>query len=244
MNQSVKKTFQILEYIASNGNFVRLNDVARALELKKNTAHGFLDTLKQLGYLEQDDISPRYKISPKIESLYVPSFSLNELKQELRPMLEKISNITKESSYLAVQMGSYYRHELKCEPNRAVKISLNMGKDYEMTTTAIGKCFLAHSEHLLGSLGKQYEKEDFALMEKEVVTIRNTGYALDVEAYDPDLNCVAIPIFYKNRPIAVLCVSGPSFRFKQPQFLESLRIMDMVLREHGKYEHRLDLALL
>ena len=112
MNQSVKKTFQILEYIASNGNFVRLNDVARALDLKKNTVHGFLDTLKQLGYLEQDDISPRYKISPKIEGLYVPSFSVNELKQELRPLLEKISNLTKESSYLAVQIGSYYRHEI------------------------------------------------------------------------------------------------------------------------------------
>jgi IclR family KDG regulon transcriptional repressor len=239
MNQSVKKTFQILEYIASNGNFVRLNDVARALDLKKNTVHGFLDTLKQLGYLEQDDISPRYKISPKIEGLYVPSFSVNELKHELRPLLEKISNLTKESSYLAVQMGSYYRHELKCEPNRAVKITLNMGKDYEMTTTAIGKCFLAYSEHLRGSLSKEYEKDDFTLIEKEVATIRNTGYALDIEAYDPDLNCVAIPIFHKNRPIAVLCVSGPSFRFKESQFLESLHIMDLVLREHGKYENRI-----
>lgn len=244
MNQSVKKTFQILEYIAANGNFVRLNDVARALDLKKNTAHGFLDSLKQLGYLEQDDISPRYKISPKIESLYLPSFSINELKYEIRPLLEKISNLTKESSYLAVQMGSYYRYELKCEPNRAVKISLNMGKDYEMTTTAIGKCFLAYSEHLQANLSHKLEKEASSVMEKEVKTIRSRGYALDIEAYDPDLNCVAIPIFHKNRPIAVLCVSGPSFRFKESQFLESLRIMDLVLREHGKYHNKIDLSII
>ncbi|WP_413614441.1 helix-turn-helix domain-containing protein [Flavobacterium sp. N2469] len=56
MNQSVKKTFQILEYIASNGNFVRLNDVAQALALKKNTAHGFLDSLKELGYLVEKTV--------------------------------------------------------------------------------------------------------------------------------------------------------------------------------------------
>ena len=241
MNQSVKKTFQILEYIASNGNFVRLNDVAQAVDLKKNTVHGYLDTLKQLGYLEQDDISPRYKISSKIESLQVPSFSVNTLKQELRPVLERISNLTKESSYLAVQMGSYYRYELTCEPNRAVKITLNMGKDYEMTTTAIGKCFLAYSHHLQESLRKQHAEGDFAAIEEEVSTIVKTGYALDVEAYDPDLNCVAIPIFFKNKPIAVLCVSGPSFRFKEPQFLESLRIMDAVLLEHGKYQHKMAL---
>ena len=116
-----------------------------------------------------------------------------------------------------------------------------MGKDYEMTTTAIGKCFLAYSEHLQANLSHKLEKEASSVMEKEVKTIRSRGYALDIEAYDPDLNCVAIPIFYKKRPIAVLCVSGPSFRFKEPQFQESLRIMDMVLKEHGKYENRLDL---
>lgn len=201
-------------------------------------------TTSVLGYLEQDDISPRYKISPKIESLYLPSFSINELRHEIRPLLQKISNLTRESSYLAVQMGSYYRYELKCEPNRAVKITLNMGKDYEMNTTAIGKCFLAYSEHLQANLSSQLEKEDFSLMEKEIITIRNTGYALDIEAYDPDLNCVAIPIFHKNRPIAVLYVSGPSFRFKAPQFKESLSIMDVILREHGKYGNRVDLASL
>jgi IclR family KDG regulon transcriptional repressor len=241
MNQSVKKTFEILEYIASNGNFVRLNDVAQALDLKKNTAHGFLDSLKQIGYLEQDDLSPRYRITSKLECLFVPSFSLNELKTELRPILEKITNLTHESSYLAIQMGSYYRHELKCEPNRAVKITLNMGKDYEMATTAIGKSFLAYSEHLHSNLRKQYSEQDFQLIESEIKSINKAGYALDIQAYDPDLNCVAMPIFYKNKPIAVLCVSGPSFRFKEKQFTDCLKTMDILLKEHGKYDNKLNL---
>lgn len=102
MNQSVKKTFQILEYIASSGNFVRLNDVAKALDLKKNSVHSFLDSLKQLGYLEQDEVSPRYRITSKLECLYAPLLSVNELKSELRPILEKITQLTNESSYLAV----------------------------------------------------------------------------------------------------------------------------------------------
>jgi len=239
MNQSVKKTFQILEYIASSGNFVRLNDVAKALDLKKNSVHSFLDSLKQLGYLEQDEVSPRYRITSKLECLYAPLLSVNELKSELRPILEKITQLTNESSYLAVQMGSYYRHELKCEPNRAVKITLNTGKEYEMATTAIGKSFLAFSAHLQTNLSKQYTPEMAATIETEIKTIIKAGYALDVQAYDPDLNCVAMPIFYKNKPIAVLCVSGPSFRFKEPQFIESLRIMQSLIKEHGKYNSKL-----
>jgi IclR family KDG regulon transcriptional repressor len=243
MNQSVKKTFQILEYIASNGNFVRLNDVAKALDLKKNSVHSFLDSLKQLGYLEQDDVSPRYRITSKLECLYAPIFSVNELKNELRPILEKITNLTNESSYLAVQMGAYYRNELKCEPNRAVKITLGMGKDYEMTTTAIGKSFLAFSEHLKNNLSKQYNEAELLAIENETKSIIKSGYALDVQAYDPDLNCVAMPIFYKNKPIAVLCVSGPSFRFKEPQFMESLKIMERLIQEHGKYDSKLNMVI-
>lgn len=241
MNQSVKKTFQILEYIAANGNFVRLNDVAKALDLKKNTVHGFLDSLKQIGYLEQDDLSPRYKITSKLECLYAPSFSVSEIKNEMRPILEKITNLTGESSYLAVQMGSYYRHELKSEPDRAVRITLNTGKDYEMITTAIGKSFLAFSQHLQSSLYRKLNQQDLHALQDEITAINRAGYALDVQAYDPDLNCAALPIFYKNRPIAVLCVSGPSFRFGEKQFIESLKIIENLVKEHGKYQTKLNL---
>lgn len=233
MIQSVKRTFQILEYIASNGNFIRVNDVAKALELEKTTVYGFIKSLKELGYLEQDELSPRYRITSKVECLYAPPFSLLELKQDLRPLLEKITAATNESSYLAIQMGSYYRHELKCEPNRMVKISLNVGKDYEMTTTAIGKAFLAYSEHLQRGLFDFSENR--SALETEVSTIRETGYALDIQAYDPDLNCVAMPIFFNNKITAVLCVSGPSYRFKQQQFTETLAMMNLLLTEQGKY---------
>lgn len=236
MIQSVKRTFQILEYIAANGNFVRVNDVAKALELEKTTAYGFINSLKQLGYLEQDEISPRYRITSKLECLYSPSFSLFQLKTELRPVLEKLTSLTGESSYLAVQMGAYYRHELKCEPNRAVKITLNMGKDYEMTTTAIGKSFLTYSEHLQKNLLKS-EKSDALI--QEIAEIKHGGYALDVQAYDPDLNCVATPIFFNGKVIAVLCVSGPSFRFKEPEFKVALREIHNLLAEQGKYSTKL-----
>ncbi|KPH14759.1 IclR family transcriptional regulator C-terminal domain-containing protein [Chryseobacterium sp. ERMR1:04] len=130
-------------------------------------------------------------------------------------------------------MGYYYRHELKCEPNRAVKITLNMGRDYEMKTTAIGKSFLAYSEHLQHNLSNS--KDEQCALISELINIKQIGYSLDIQAYDPDLNCVAMPIFFKNKVIGVLCVSGPSYRFKQEQFIETLKIMNRLLGEQGKY---------
>lgn len=238
MIQSVKRTFEILEYIASNGNFIRVNDVAKALELEKTTVYGFIKSLKELGYLEQDELSPRYRITSKVECLYTPPFSLLELKHDLRPILEKITAATNESSYLSIQMGSHYRNELKCEPNRTVKITLNIGREHEMVTTAIGKAFLAYSEHLQHRLFDTSDNRP--ALEKEVAEIKKNGYALDIQAYDPDLNCVAMPLFFKSKIIAVLCVSGPAYRFQQEQFTETLNVMNLLIAEHGKYSNQIE----
>lgn len=235
MIQSVKRTFDILEYIASNGNNVRLNDIAAALDMNKTTVHNFLDSLKDLGYLKQDDLTPRYQITPKMQCLYAPDISLEILKHELRPVLEKITADTAESSYLAVQMGSYFRHELKCEPNRSVKISLNMGKDYEMTTTAIGKVFLAYSEHLQKNQIKYKGEEHYKSMLGEISEIQANNYALDIKQVDEDLNCVALPLFYQRRIIAVLCVSGPSYRFQEAQITHAIEVMRNSVKNLVKY---------
>lgn len=74
MIQSVKRTFDILEYIATNGNTVRLNDIAQALGLQKTTVHNFLAGLKELGYVEQDELTPRYRITSKFAIWTFPIF--------------------------------------------------------------------------------------------------------------------------------------------------------------------------
>lgn len=238
MIQSVKRAFEILEYIADNGNMVRLNDVAQAMNLNKTTVHNFLDTLKQLGYLEQDELSPRYRITSKIQCLQAPDIALEIIKTELRPILEQITAATKESSYLAIQMGSHYRHELKCEPNRAVRITLTMGRNFEMSSTAIGKVFLTYSKHLQTNQLKYKGEMHYKAIMEEIEIIGSRGYALDVQEYDPDLNCVAVPLFYQRKIIAVLCVSGPSYRFKEPQFLEAIEVIDASLEKHERYSIR------
>lgn len=49
MIQSVKRTMEILQYIAQNGNKVRLQDVADHLQIEKSTAHHFLKIITRIG---------------------------------------------------------------------------------------------------------------------------------------------------------------------------------------------------
>jgi IclR family KDG regulon transcriptional repressor len=211
MIQSVKRTFDILEYIAANGNTVRLNDIAQALGLQKTTVHNFLAGLKELGYVEQDELTPRYRITSKIRHLDFSDIPYQKLRADLRPVMEKLTAESGETSFMAIQMGSYFRYEWKCEPNRSLRISLELGKEFEMKHTAIGKVFMAYSPHLSNSIYKG--ENEIKQQEKEMQWILERGYAMDLEEYEKELNCIAVPYFYKDRIISVIGLSGPAHRF-------------------------------
>jgi len=225
MIQSVKRAFEILDYIAANGNLVRLNDIAAAVGLQNTTVHNFLNTLKELGYVEQDELSPRYRITPKISELYLPEKPLYQIKKELRPIIEKLSADTGETAYLAIQLGSHFRYEYKCEPNKSVRFSLELGRELEMKHTAIGKIFMAYSPHLSRIFLKEMCDGDVAAFSEELNTIRKNGYALDVEEYEKDLNCVAVPYLHHNRIMAVIGVAGPAFRFSEREMIRTAQLV-------------------
>lgn len=214
MIQSVKRTLEILEFISANGNLVRLNDVAQALSLNKTTTHNFIKSLKELGYLEQDNLSPRYRITSKIQQLHPIEVSHVELKNKMRPLLEQLTQESGETAYLAVQLGSYFRYELKCEPERRVKISLELGKEWEMKQTAIGNVFMAHSHYLKERIGS----DDPTFLNK-LIRILDQGYALDYEEYEPELTCIAVPVMANQKVIAVVGLSGPAYRFNEEKML-------------------------
>jgi IclR family KDG regulon transcriptional repressor len=213
MIQSVQRTFAILEYIAANGNLVRLNDIAQALSLQNTTVHNFLTSLKELGYVEQDELTPRYRLTSKVMQLDYSEVSVPRLRADLRPVLEKLTAELGETSFMAVQLGSYFRHEWKCEPNRSIRISLELGREYEMQHTAIGKVFMAYSPHLAQVIWRNITQEEAARQASELAEVVKNGYALDLEEYEKELNCVAVPYVRKNRIIAVVGLSGPAFRF-------------------------------
>lgn len=233
MIQSVKRTFDILEYISQNGNLVRLNDIAHALQLQKTTVHNFLNTLKELGYVEQDELTPRYRLTSKLQDLYVPVSTIPILKNKLRPALEQITKQTGETSYLSVQMGTFFRHELISEPRRSVRISLELNKDFGMLKTAIGKVFMANSVHLQNALLENLPETEKLKLVSELKQILNLNYALDLEEFETDLNCVAIPIKEQQRVVAVLGVSGPAFRFGKEEMLNAVKILNDISADYS-----------
>lgn len=229
MIQSVKRTMEILLYIAQNGNKVRLQDIAQHLQIEKTTAHHFLKSLVELGYIVKDELSPRYQLSDKMHMLMPPEISVLSLKQRFKPVLQEITERTGETSYLSVQMGSYIRHELKCDPDRNVRISLELGKEFTVMNSAIGNVFMAYSDHLREHILRALEPGDAFQLSKRLDTVTGNGYADDFERLEKELNCIAVPVFEQKRLVAAIGVSGPAFRFTKEEMMKVVQVIQEYL---------------
>lgn len=229
MIQSVKRTMEILSYIAQNGNMVRLQDIADHLQIEKTTTHNFLKSLLELGYLEQDELTPRYQLTDKMQLLIPPKTSIHILKQHYRPILQHITASTGETSYLSIQMGTHIRHEFKCDPDRNVRISLELGKEVVLMNSAIGNVFMAYSAHLRNSIMRSIDPEEVNQLTEKLEIVVQKGYAEDYERLEKELNCIAVPVFENKRIIAVIGVSGPSFRFKEDEMINAVNIVKQYL---------------
>lgn len=213
---------EILQYIAQNGNQVRLKDVSEHLQIEKTTAHHFLKSLLELGYLQKDELSPRYCLSSKMRILMPPEVSAHMLKQRFRPVLQKVMELTGETTYLSIQMGSHIRHELKCDPDRNVRISLELGKEYTVMNSAIGNVFMAYSPHLRDHIIRSLGSEEAEQLNDRLKTVIAQGYADDFERMEKELNCIALPIFEQKRLVAAIGVSGPAYRFAEKEMQEAI----------------------
>lgn len=229
MIQSVKKAMLIMEYVAQNGNNVRLQDIVDSLGMEKTTAHNFLKTLLELGYMEQDQHSPRYRLSAQMYMLMPPTLSVHTLKQRFRPILEKITELTGETSYLTVQLGTYMRHELKCDPNRSVRISLELGKELDIMNSALGNVFMAYSEYLRNTLLRNESATQLSVWDDRLGKVLSKGYAEDFERLEKELNCIAVPVLEQNRLVAAIGVSGPSYRFQAKEMQQAAEIVTSFL---------------
>ncbi|MCV6037850.1 IclR family transcriptional regulator C-terminal domain-containing protein, partial [Escherichia coli] len=72
--------------------------------------------------------------------------------------------------------------------------------------SAIGKVFLSFDDELRRTL--RLENQISPTLETELNQVVLSGYALDLEEAEPNLNCLAIPLYLDGKVVAVAGVSG------------------------------------
>ncbi len=220
--QSIGRATKILQYIADNGNSVRLMELSTGLGLNKSTLHSIISTLQQLGYVIQDEETSKYSLGIKLFELgkiYEQDMSIKKI---ARPFLESIVEEFQETAHIAVESQGEVLFVDRVEPSHSLRAITNIGEKDYMYYTAVGKVLLADVEEEV--MDKIIEKSglksftentitDIVLLKKELQAVKNKGYAYDREEKEIGVNSVAVPIRdHKGKTVGAISLSGPTSR--------------------------------
>ena len=137
-------------------------------------------------------------------------------------ILRKLRDETRETALLGVLLdgeGVVLEQELSPEP---IKFMVSPGTRFLLHTAAPGKAILAFHDET--ELEHQLSHMEFSRFtpnticsesdyRKELLKVREKGYAIDLEEEAEGIICIGAPVFdYRGRPKAAIWVTGPKFR--------------------------------
>ncbi|MBN2049772.1 MAG: IclR family transcriptional regulator [Spirochaetales bacterium] len=228
---TVQKAFRILECIGKNQP-VKAPFIVKKLDLTRGNVHRLLITLEALGYVERSE-EGTYALTYKMFALGNTVPKSTRLDEIARPFMRKLSEYIRENVYLSVLHRDSIVVLDKVRHPRAVSIDRDIELIYPLHASASGKVFLAamddeelyaHIERLHMDKRAANTKDNEADLLKDIMKVRQRGYALDIKEYSDDIHSVSAPIFdYEENLVACLAISAPSVRLTEEKLMETVK---------------------
>jgi IclR family acetate operon transcriptional repressor len=244
--QSVDRAISVLQVLARHGD-LGVTEISSALDVHKSTVSRLLGTLEARGLVEQASHRGRYRLGYGVVQLAAGVSRKHDLNVVSRPVCSALAEDMGETVNVAVRDGRSVVTIDQVMGSAAVTTVNWVGQHNAMHSTSAGKVFLAHlpRAELKTYLDEKLERfteftiVDPAVMETELATVRESGYAHTIDEQEVGLAAVAAPIRALDaRVIAALVVSGPTFRIKEatiPKIAERLLSAAAEISERNGY---------
>jgi DNA-binding IclR family transcriptional regulator len=231
--QSLERAFAILEEVARHRDGIALAELCKSVGLHSSTTFHLVKTMVQLGYASQHTESKKYKIGRKVFSLAAAALDENDLVTRATPVLELLTSRTDESSHFAIRSGDEVVVVAKTDGTGMFQLVDRAGVVRPANATALGKVLLAAlTPAQLERYLEKHELQRFTsktIVERDVLVaeleqVRRNGIAFDDGEYDPEVRCVAVPVYdFLGRVAGAIGISGPMWRLSLQSLHEKSR---------------------
>jgi DNA-binding IclR family transcriptional regulator len=198
-----------------------VSEIARRLDLSPSTVYRALITLEDLGLVEQDPTSSRYRLGPGVVALAAPLLANMDVRDVAQPYLAQLALASNESVNLAVWSRFEAVNVAQVPGPTTIKHLAPLGRRNPGHASAVGKVLLAHAPAddvglvLDRGLPRLTERTivDRAHLLEELERVRRHGYAVNDEELEPELFAVAAPVRdHRGQVVAAVSISAPSYR--------------------------------
>ena len=234
--KSVERAIDVLDCLSGDSPWMGLTEISRQLGISKSGAHRLLASLEDKGMVQQDPVSRRYGLGPKVLALASGFLKRIDLSAECRPHMRRLRDVTGETVILQVVQGFQRVCVDEVPSTQPVRWTMDPGTAVPLHAGAASKVILAFMppeevEHIIREVGlppvTPHTIVDPDRLRAELAVIREEGVAISVEEAGVGAAAIAAPIFdHVGRVVAALSIAGPSARWtpeRMRQFAEPLK---------------------
>jgi DNA-binding IclR family transcriptional regulator len=208
MNNTLEHGLAVLEFLAQTGEPYSVTGLAEEMEFPASSTCRLLQTLTDAGFVEQDSKTRKYAVSLKMLTLANSSLRRLDMRNKLRPYLDKLARTLKQPVYLAIPYhGRAMIADVVFPGGVAGDPALTIGTLLGVHTSACGKLCAAYlSEAALDALLAQVPLEprtpftitDPEAFKAECRKIREQGVATTESELAVGTLAVAAPVLDHN----------------------------------------------
>ncbi|MGE4324709.1 MAG: IclR family transcriptional regulator [Pseudodonghicola sp.] len=213
MSGTVGKALRLLELLSTYDTPVRLSELSRDAGMNKSTAYRMLESLRNLGYVQQDEPNGRYMITTKMWQIGVRAFQRLDVRNIARPYLDTLARETDEPAVLAIMEGKDVVIVDRAASSQAIQTVSPIGSRSPIHCSSLGKAFLmVDTEEKLQNLKRPLQQftpktiTRLADLRKNVEEAVATGIATAFDEYDEGVSGVSAPIIGSDGKVH--CIIG------------------------------------
>lgn len=224
-------------------------DIAAKTGLTRATARRILLTLNALGYVASD--GKWFRLSPRILDLSFSYFTSMQVDNVLQPIINTASKKVGETCVISVIDGPDVISVVHSLFDRYAQVTFNPGTHIPIYASAAGKVMLAFlsDEEIEKYLGEvkfrkftRHTISSKSALKKELVNIKEAGYASVNGELEEGLYTVAAPVFNdSNIPIAAVSFGGNIARINEDnvkkKYLPELEKVAMEIAQLMPHKH-------
>ncbi len=220
--QAVDRAIKVLELLSQN-EVMKLDALSRELGVSTSTTYRLLSTLQSHRYIEKDEPRGGYRLGLACLELARSFAGTSDIRRSALPDLDRLRDETRETVHLAVLDGMEVVYLDKRHGLHPIGLmSSRVGGRSPAHCTGLGKVLLAFEDppdvdaHFrTRGLHRFTERTltDVDDLLDHLEAVRERGYALDLGEHEPEVRCVAAPVFDGSGDVvAAISISGPASR--------------------------------
>lgn len=211
---------------------VGISDLARQTGFSKSTVHLSLQSMRPMGFVEQDVTSAGYVLGLAAAQLGAAALDQSRLVDMVAPAMKDLAERSKEAVSLGARAVSEVVFLKRFETSHILRTSIREGTRMPLHASASGKVLLLalpleeiyvlYPEEQLPSQASGTLMTRSELLADLEIT-RRQGYSTSHDEFVDGVSAAAAPVWLGRKVVASVSIAGPTSRFRADEWIADLK---------------------